>query len=130
MRGLMIQAPATTSVAISPGAMAGTRLTAATAEVAVVVAHNDHLRGVGRVLLRRLAQIARANGIQHLVVDILATNHLLFKVLHDAGLRPRGTGPGDGVVHIDIDLTEITSEPRVEIAITAPLRAGQRAHIK
>jgi hypothetical protein len=32
----------------------------ATAEVAVVGAHNDHLRGVGTVLLRRLAHIAHA----------------------------------------------------------------------
>jgi GNAT superfamily N-acetyltransferase len=32
----------------------------ATAEFAIVVAHNDHLRGVGTALLRRLIQIARA----------------------------------------------------------------------
>lgn len=83
----------------------------ATAEVRVVVAHNDHLRGVGTVLLRRLAQIGRANGIQHLVADVLTTNHLMFKVLHDAGLRPREMWSGDGVVHFDIDLTEITTEP-------------------
>jgi L-amino acid N-acyltransferase YncA len=80
----------------------------ATAEVAVVVAHTDHLRGVGTTLLRRLAQIARANGIQYLVADVLTTNHLMFQVLHDAGLRPRDTAPGDGIVHLDIDLSEIT----------------------
>jgi GNAT superfamily N-acetyltransferase len=83
----------------------------ATAEVAVVVAHNDHLRGVGTVLLRRLAQIARANGLQRFVADVLVTNHLMFKVLHDAGLRPREAGTDDGVVHFDIDLTEITTAP-------------------
>jgi L-amino acid N-acyltransferase YncA len=82
----------------------------ATAEVAVVVAHNDHLRGVGTALLRRLAQIASANGIRHMVADVLTTNHLMFKVLHDAGLRPRDTGPGDGVVHLDIDLSEIAAQ--------------------
>src|ERR1700722_12488108 len=68
----------------------------ATAEVAVVVAHNDHLRGVGTVLLRRLAQIARDKGIQHLVADVLTTNHLMFKVLHDAGLHPRHKRFDDG----------------------------------
>jgi L-amino acid N-acyltransferase YncA len=81
----------------------------ATAEVAIVVAHHDHLRGVGTGLLRRLAQIARANGIQHLVADVLTTNHLttkhlMFKVLRDAGLRPRLNKSGDGVEHLDIDL--------------------------
>jgi hypothetical protein len=52
----------------------------------------------------------RANGIQHLVADVLTTNHLMFKVLHDAGLRPRLNKSGDGVEHLHIDLTEITTE--------------------
>ncbi len=76
----------------------------ATADVAVVVAHEDHLRGVGTALLRRLAQIAGDNGIQHLVADVLTTNHLMFKVLHDAGLHPKDKRYDGGVVHLDIDL--------------------------
>ena len=78
----------------------------ATADVAVVVAHEDHLRGVGTFLLRRLAQVARNNGIQHLVADVLTTNHLMFKVLHDAGLNPRRKTYDSGVVHLDIDLAK------------------------
>jgi GNAT superfamily N-acetyltransferase len=82
----------------------------ATADVAIVVAHEDHLRGVATVLLRRLAQIARNNGIQHLVADVLATNHLMFKVLHDAGLHPQHKRYDSGVVHLNIDLAkELTS---------------------
>jgi L-amino acid N-acyltransferase YncA len=82
----------------------------ATAEVAVVVAHNDHLRGVGTVLLRRLAHIAHANGIRHLVADVLTTNHLMFKVLHDASLHPQHESYDSGVVHLDIDLAELKPE--------------------
>lgn len=82
----------------------------ATAEIAVVVAHNDHRRGVGTVLLRRLAQIARANGIQHLVADVLTTNHLMFEVLHDASLHPQHKSYDSGVVHLDIDLAELKPE--------------------
>ncbi|MDT5254896.1 MAG: hypothetical protein QOH07_3850, partial [Mycobacterium sp.] len=82
----------------------------ATAEVAVVVAHNDHLRGVGTVLLRRLAHIARANGFRHLVADVLTTNHLMFKVLHDAGLHPQHKSYDSGVVHLDIDLAGLKPE--------------------
>jgi len=79
----------------------------ATADLAVVVRHEDHLRGVGTALLGRLAQIARDNGIQHLVADILTTNDLMFKVLHDAGLHPQQKNYDSGVVHLDIDLTAI-----------------------
>ena len=83
----------------------------ATADVAVVVAHEDHLRGVGTALLGRLAQIARDNGIQHLVADVLTTNHLMFNLLHDAGLRPQYKSYDSGVVHLDIDLTAVSLEP-------------------
>jgi len=82
----------------------------ATADVAVIVAHNDHLRGVGTALLGRLAQIARDNGIQHLVADVLTTNHLMFKVLHDAGLHPQHKNYDSGVVHLDIDLAAVSLE--------------------
>jgi len=78
-----------------------------TAEWAIVVAHNDHERGVGTALLRTLAQVARRNGIQHFVADVLTTNHLMFGVLYDAGLQPRRTGSEDGVVHLEISLAEI-----------------------
>ena len=59
----------------------------AIADVAVVVAHENHLCGVGTALLRRLARVARDKGIQHLVADVLASNHVMFKVLHDAPPR-------------------------------------------
>jgi GNAT superfamily N-acetyltransferase len=78
-----------------------------TAEFAVVVDHNDHLRGVGTALLRRLAQIACANGIQHFVADVLTVNHLMFKLLCDAGLHPQHREYDDGVVHLEMDLAEI-----------------------
>jgi L-amino acid N-acyltransferase YncA len=76
----------------------------ATADVGVVVAHEDHLRGVGTALLRRLARIARDNGIQHLVADVLTTNHRMFELLRDTGLHPQHKSYDSGVVHLDIDL--------------------------
>jgi len=79
----------------------------ATADIAIVVAHNQHLRGVGTALLRQLAQVARENGIRHLVADILATNQLMFEVLHEAGLHPQHNRYDRGVVHLDIDLTTV-----------------------
>jgi GNAT superfamily N-acetyltransferase len=92
----------------------------ATAEFAIVVAHNDHLRGVGTALLRRLIQIARVNGIQHFVFDVLTTNHLMFNMLRDAGLQPQHRSYDDGVVRLEIDLAEITPESDLTGDTTRP----------
>lgn len=73
------------------------------AEVAVVVAHAEHLRGVGTALLRRLGQIAKANGMHHLVADVLWENHLMLRVLADTGWTCARHLDGS-VLHIEIDL--------------------------
>lgn len=41
---------------------------------------------------------------------MLATNHLLLTVLHDAGLYPQHKGRDGGVVHLDVDLAELQLE--------------------
>jgi L-amino acid N-acyltransferase YncA len=73
------------------------------AEVAVVVAHTEHLRGVGTALLRRLGEIAIANGLHHLVAEVLAENHLMLRVLADAGW-PCTRHLDGSVLHVEIDL--------------------------
>jgi RimJ/RimL family protein N-acetyltransferase len=55
------------------------------AEVAVVVAHAEHLRGVATALLHRLGQIARSKGLHRLVAEVLWENHLMLRVLADTG---------------------------------------------
>ncbi|MCV7222672.1 GNAT family N-acetyltransferase [Mycolicibacterium elephantis] len=73
------------------------------AETAVVVAHNEHLRGVGTALLRRLGQIAKDNGLHRLVADVLAENHLMLQMMSDSGLSC--TRHLDGpIMHVVIDL--------------------------
>ena len=73
------------------------------AEVAVVVAHAEHLRGVGTALLRRLGEIARKNGVHHLVAEVLWENHLMLRVLSDAGW-PCTRHLEGSVLHVEIDL--------------------------
>jgi L-amino acid N-acyltransferase YncA len=73
------------------------------AEVAEVVAHAEHLRGVGTALLRRLEVIAKENGLHHLVAEVLFENHLMLRVLSDAG-RPCTRHLEGSVLHIEIDL--------------------------
>ncbi len=45
------------------------------AEMAVTVAHGQHMRGVGTLLLHRLGAIAKDNGLQRLVAQVLTANH-------------------------------------------------------
>lgn len=76
------------------------------AEVAVVVAHDEHLRGVGTALLQFLGEMAVHKGIHHLVADILAENHLMLRVLTDSGWCCHRHLDGS-VMHVEIDLNDV-----------------------
>jgi RimJ/RimL family protein N-acetyltransferase len=78
------------------------------AEVSVVVAHEQHDRGIATTLLKFLGMIARHNGIHHLVADVLTENQSMRKVITDAGWPC--TRHLDGyVTHVDVDLDELGS---------------------
>ena len=78
------------------------------AEVAVVVAHTEHLRGVGTALLRRLGEIAKEGGVHHLVAEVLAENHPMHRVLNDSGW-PSTRNLDSSVLHVDIDLDAVSA---------------------
>ncbi|WP_406815396.1 N-acetyltransferase family protein [Mycobacterium sp. M23085] len=73
------------------------------ADIAVVVAHQEHSVGVGTALIKRLAHIARAHGIRRFVADVLAQNQLMLAVLSDFGW-PRERSNFGSVLHLDIGL--------------------------
>lgn len=75
------------------------------AEVAVAVAHQDHLRGVATALLRRLAQTALGNGVRSFTADVLSANAAMLKVLSDAGWQ-HTVRRDDSVLTIRIDLSQ------------------------
>jgi len=79
------------------------------ADVAIVVAHEDHLRGVGTALLRRLAQVAETHGIRRFVADILAENRLMLKVFADLGWPCNRLTYGS-IIHLEIELPECRTE--------------------
>jgi RimJ/RimL family protein N-acetyltransferase len=76
------------------------------AEVAIVVAHQEHMRGVGTVLLGRLGQIARDNGLERFVADVLAENQLMRKVMSDAGW-PCTIHADGSELRVDVNLAEL-----------------------
>ena len=76
------------------------------AEVAIVVAHQEHMRGVGTVLLGRLGQIARQNGLDRFVADVLAENFLMRKVMSDAGW-PCTIHADGSQLRVDVNLAEL-----------------------
>jgi hypothetical protein len=74
------------------------------AELAVVVTHHQHERGVGTALLGELGRVALRRGQRHLVDDVLAENYEMCRVMRD--LHWHCTQHLDGsVLRVDIDLT-------------------------
>jgi len=82
------------------------------AEIAIVVAYEDHLLGVGTALLRRLAQIGRSHGIRRLVADVMAENRPVLKVASDLG-RPVEPLSDGSVHHLVIELPQSSTEALV-----------------
>jgi L-amino acid N-acyltransferase YncA len=76
------------------------------AEVAIAVAHEDHLCGVGTALLTNLAEIARTRGVRRFVADILAENQLMLTVFLDLGWPFTRQSEGS-VRHLVIELPEV-----------------------
>ncbi|BBZ49064.1 GNAT family N-acetyltransferase [Mycobacterium heidelbergense] len=95
------------------------------AEIAVVVAHEDHSIGVGTALLEHLAQIAATRGIRRFVADVLTENHLMLQVISDFGWRCERL-PEGSVRHVEIDLPGILREAPTGTA-DVPRREGQHA---
>ncbi len=80
----------------------------AVADIAIVVAHEDHLRGVGTALLAHLAEIAENHGIRRFAADILAENHLMLKVMSDLGWPCERLSYG-AVCHLEFELPNCRS---------------------
>ena len=63
-------------------------------------------RGLGTVLLGRLGQIARDNGLDHLVADVLTENYLMRKVMPDAAW-PCTVHTDGSELRVDVNLAEL-----------------------
>jgi RimJ/RimL family protein N-acetyltransferase len=75
-----------------------------TAEVAFMVGDAFQGLGIGTLLLRHLAAIARAAGLKTLVAEVLAGNTAMLRVFERAGLSLKTRREGS-VVHLDMGLS-------------------------
>jgi GNAT superfamily N-acetyltransferase len=83
------------------------------AEIAVVVDDALQHRGVGRLMLERLADVAREAGIESLVADVLAGNAAMLALLRTLGLPRRTETDGDTVtVLVDLSPAELPAGRR------------------
>lgn len=73
------------------------------AEVAFVVIDQYQGQGIGSILMRHLAAIARAAGLQELIAEVLPENMPMLKVFERSGL-PMTTTPESEVVHVTLQL--------------------------
>jgi RimJ/RimL family protein N-acetyltransferase len=80
------------------------------AEVAFVIEDRYQGRGLGTILLERIAQAARECGIQRFVAEVLPNNNRMLEVFEHAGYRLDATR-ADGYITLHLD-----------IAPTAPAR--------
>jgi acetyltransferase len=95
------------------------------AEFAVTVADTWQGRGIGRLLLARLACRAAAEGVTRLFGDVLPTNAAMRRLARNAGMTLHPTGDGLGLMRAEKHLAAPQSAlPCVEAAALAPRLAA------
>jgi RimJ/RimL family protein N-acetyltransferase len=73
------------------------------AEVAFAVDDAHQGKGIGTVLMRHLAAVARQSGLKELIADVLPENSAMLKVFAASGLRMKALRKQDAV-HVEIEL--------------------------
>lgn len=77
------------------------------AELAFTIVEGYQGRGIGRVLLRQLIEIARANGLTYLEADVLADNIPMLHLFQSAGL-PITLRRDNDIIHVRLELASKT----------------------
>lgn len=83
------------------------------AEIAVVVAHEQHDRGVATLLLEALARLARGAGLHRFVAEILTENHAMRRVMRDARW-PVAIRRDRSTLSIEVDLDSLADADLAE----------------
>lgn len=89
------------------------------AEVALVVAHDNQHHGIGTMLLKRLTELALRNGITRFTADVLTENHALLDMLRELRLPHTVNKTDRDVLHLSAELTTLTSLPSPDATQTS-----------
>jgi GNAT superfamily N-acetyltransferase len=76
---------------------------ASRAEVAFAVLDEYQGHGIGTLLLKHLAKIARSNGIREFAANVLGNNHQMLEVFANSGFSVHDSYES-GVVHVTLDI--------------------------
>jgi GNAT superfamily N-acetyltransferase len=98
---------------------------AGAAEVAIVVVDEWHRRGVGRTLIKRLAQRADEEGVTCFTALMADDNTAVVGLLRSAGARMAVTGVGAGAIRFGVAVAALLDDPEradhlVPTAVPAP----------
>lgn len=96
-----------------------------TAEIAFFVDDAYQGRGLGTLLLERLAAHARRHGVVSLVAEVMSDNHRMLEVFRQSGMNPT-LQPETGVIHVQLsatpdELATARAEARDRVATAASL---------
>lgn len=80
-------------------------LQAGSAEVAFTVIDQYQRQGIGPILLRHLATVARSAGLKVLIAEVLTENRPMLKVFEGSGLPIQTRQDHPEVVHVTLQLS-------------------------
>ncbi len=95
------------------------------ADLAITVADRWQGRGIGTMLLRRLAQRATSAGVDVFVATCLASNHEVMDLLEELGAGATARREDAGVVTIEVELPTATDQ-----AMRPALRAAAAGRLR
>jgi GNAT superfamily N-acetyltransferase len=72
------------------------------ADIAFVVRDEWQRRGVGTLLMRRMAEVAQARGLEGFSADVLASNKPMMAIFQKSGLPVKANLDG-GCYHLEVD---------------------------
>ncbi len=101
--GLVVHAPSTSTIVAHAGCF---RIDASRAEAAFLVTDSWQGRGLGALLLSRLAQGAEQRGVATLVAEVLPGNRAMIAVFERSGYPVEVRSDAHGV-EVQIDLTSV-----------------------
>jgi acetyltransferase len=76
------------------------------AELSLVVADDYRGRGLGTEMVRRLIEVAKAERVDRLTAEVLATNGGMLRIFSELGFEISELEPGDDTLHAELRLTD------------------------